>query len=190
MRMWVWSLAMLSGLRIQSCHKLWCRSQMRLRSALLWLWYRWAAAAPIGPLAWELPYAAGAAVKRKKFHFCFSTTWCPSAITHFVAHIFLPIVPIVVTVLPLSCSASLNTPGTFYFYIITSPEHLGICGDLILARYGLCQLPLLSVATAWFKGLCYIEMKNKFDMLITLRSDSEIQNNLHNFSWLLCRGEE
>ena len=33
---------------------------------LLWLWYRPAAAAPIQPLAWELPYAAGAAVKRKK----------------------------------------------------------------------------------------------------------------------------
>ena len=26
--------------------------------ALLWLWCRLAAEAPIGPLAWELPYAA------------------------------------------------------------------------------------------------------------------------------------
>ena len=25
MRMWVWSLALLSGLRIQCCHELWCR---------------------------------------------------------------------------------------------------------------------------------------------------------------------
>ena len=32
----------------------------------LWLWSRPAAEAPIGPLAWELPYAAGAAIKRKK----------------------------------------------------------------------------------------------------------------------------
>ena len=32
----------------------------------LWLWRRPAAAAPIGPLAWELPHAAGAALKRKK----------------------------------------------------------------------------------------------------------------------------
>ena len=32
----------------------------------LWLWCRPAAAAPTGPLAWELPYAAGAALKRKK----------------------------------------------------------------------------------------------------------------------------
>ena len=31
---------------------------------LLWLWYRLAATAPIQPLAWELPYAIGAAVKR------------------------------------------------------------------------------------------------------------------------------
>ena len=34
--------------------------------ALLWLWHRPAAAAPIGPLAWELPYAADAALKRKQ----------------------------------------------------------------------------------------------------------------------------
>ena len=39
--------------------------------ALLWLWCRLAAAAPIGPLAWELVYPAGAALKkkRKKIHF-------------------------------------------------------------------------------------------------------------------------
>ena len=35
-------------------------------SEWLWLWCRLAAAAPIGPLAWELPYATGAALKRKK----------------------------------------------------------------------------------------------------------------------------
>ena len=34
--------------------------------ALLWLWRRPAAAAPIGPLAWESPYAVGAALKRQK----------------------------------------------------------------------------------------------------------------------------
>ena len=34
--------------------------------ALLWLWCRPAAAAPIRPLAWELPYAAGVALKRQK----------------------------------------------------------------------------------------------------------------------------
>ena len=33
---------------------------------MLWLWYRPAAIAPIQPLAWELPYAAGAALKRKE----------------------------------------------------------------------------------------------------------------------------
>ena len=35
--------------------------------ALLWLWRRLAAAAPTGPLAWELSYAAGAALKKKIF---------------------------------------------------------------------------------------------------------------------------
>ena len=32
----------------------------------LWLWCRPAAAAPFQPLAWELPYAADAALKKKK----------------------------------------------------------------------------------------------------------------------------
>ena len=34
--------------------------------ALLWLWRRLAATAPTGPLAWELPYASGVALKRQK----------------------------------------------------------------------------------------------------------------------------
>ena len=34
--------------------------------ALLWLWCRPAAVAPIGPLAWELPHVVRAALKRKK----------------------------------------------------------------------------------------------------------------------------
>ena len=34
--------------------------------ALLWLWRRQAATAPIRPLAWELPYAAGVALRRIK----------------------------------------------------------------------------------------------------------------------------
>ena len=37
-----------------------------LDPALQWLWCRPAAAAPILPLAQELPYAAGAALKKKK----------------------------------------------------------------------------------------------------------------------------
>ena len=34
--------------------------------ALLWLWHRPAAAAPIRPLAWEPPYAAGVALEKAK----------------------------------------------------------------------------------------------------------------------------
>ena len=37
-----------------------------LDPALVWLWCRLAATAPIQPLAWELPYAIGAALKRKQ----------------------------------------------------------------------------------------------------------------------------
>ena len=33
---------------------------------LLWLWHRPAAVAPVGPLAWEPPYAMCAALKRQK----------------------------------------------------------------------------------------------------------------------------
>ena len=38
-----------------------------LDPALLWLWRRLAAIALIQLLAWKLPYAAGVALKRKKF---------------------------------------------------------------------------------------------------------------------------
>ena len=44
------------------CNKLLQRSD----PVLPWLWYRLAAAAPIRPLNQELPYAAGAAIKRGK----------------------------------------------------------------------------------------------------------------------------
>ena len=50
MRTWVGSLASLSGLRIQLFHELWSRP---------------AAAGLIQSLAWELPYATSAALKRK-----------------------------------------------------------------------------------------------------------------------------
>ena len=45
-----------------------CAVSRRLGSdlALLWLWCRPASAAPTGPLARELPYAVGVALKKKK----------------------------------------------------------------------------------------------------------------------------
>ena len=64
MSMWVWSLASLSGLKIQCCHKLWHRSRMWLGYEELW--HRPAAEATIQPLVWALPYAAGLAEKRGK----------------------------------------------------------------------------------------------------------------------------
>ena len=50
-RLWIRSLTSLRGLRIWCCRELWC-----------WL----AAVALIRPLAWEPPYAAGAALKSNK----------------------------------------------------------------------------------------------------------------------------
>ena len=43
--------------------------------ALLWLWRRPVAAAPIGPLAWEPPYAAGTALTRTKQNQKNNLTW-------------------------------------------------------------------------------------------------------------------
>ena len=51
LRLWVRSMALLSGLRIQRCCELWCRL---------------AATAPIRPLAWEPPCVAGAALEKAK----------------------------------------------------------------------------------------------------------------------------
>jgi len=46
---------------------------------LLWLWHRLAATAPIRPLAWESPYATGAAqemAKRQKKNFLYYNRKC------------------------------------------------------------------------------------------------------------------
>ena len=42
-----------------------CGADHRIGSdmVLLWLWHRLAAAAPIRPLGWELPFAVGAALE-------------------------------------------------------------------------------------------------------------------------------
>ena len=59
MQMRVRSLSSISGLRIRLCHDCGCVPM------LLWLQHRLAAVAPIKPLAWEPPYAAGVAQKDK-----------------------------------------------------------------------------------------------------------------------------
>ena len=40
--------------------------RLDLDPALLWLWCKLVATTPIRPLAWELPYAVGMALKSKK----------------------------------------------------------------------------------------------------------------------------
>ena len=65
MRMWVWSLALLMGQ--ESGVAVSCGVDCRCSSdpALLLLWCRLAAVAPIRPLAWKLPCATGEALKGK-----------------------------------------------------------------------------------------------------------------------------
>ena len=64
MRTQVRSLGLLSRLRIQYCRELWYRSQTQLGSGITVAVGRLAAAAPIQSLVWDLPHAAGAALKR------------------------------------------------------------------------------------------------------------------------------
>ena len=65
-KMQVQSLFSPSGLRIWHCHSCSVGCRCALDLMLPWLWCRLAAVAQIRPLAWELPYAAGRAVKRKQ----------------------------------------------------------------------------------------------------------------------------
>ena len=59
-------LTLLNGLRIWHCHKPQCRIPHFYGCGISWrLWHRLAAVALIRPLAWELPCATGAALKRK-----------------------------------------------------------------------------------------------------------------------------
>ena len=59
MRLWIQSLASLSGLRIWPCYELWCVGHRSGSDPdLLWLWRR--------PLAWEPPYAADAPLEKTK----------------------------------------------------------------------------------------------------------------------------
>ena len=64
--MWVWSLASLSGLRIQGWRSYGVGCRCDWDPALRWLWCRPAALAPIRPPCWELPYAAGVGLPPQK----------------------------------------------------------------------------------------------------------------------------
>ena len=59
-------MALLSGLRIWRCRELCCRLQTRLRSPVAVTVVQAEATALIGPLAWEPPYALGAALEKAK----------------------------------------------------------------------------------------------------------------------------
>ena len=65
MRIQVRSLALLSRLSIQHCWELWCRIKMCGSDLALLAVVQLAAAALIRSLAWEPPYVAGVAPKKK-----------------------------------------------------------------------------------------------------------------------------
>ena len=64
------SIPGLTQLSILNWHKLQHRSQIWLRPHVAMAGYRPAAAAPIRPLVWELPYATDVALKREKKKEC------------------------------------------------------------------------------------------------------------------------
>ena len=66
MRMWVRTLVLLSGSGSGIAVSCGVGHRFGLDPAFLWLWCRPTAVAPIGLLAWELPYAMGAALKKKE----------------------------------------------------------------------------------------------------------------------------
>ena len=61
----------LSGLRIWRAMSYGVGCRLGLDPTLLWLWRRPVAVALIRPLAWELSYVMGAALKKKKKSFSF-----------------------------------------------------------------------------------------------------------------------
>ena len=65
MRMQVQSLPSLSGLKLSIWHHSSCNVDLTCASDPVLLWYRLVAVATIQPLAWELPYAAGMALKKR-----------------------------------------------------------------------------------------------------------------------------
>ena len=66
MGMWVWSLALLSGLRIWCCRDLWCRLQVRLGSCVSVAVVQVGSTALIRSLAWKLPCATNNGPRKKK----------------------------------------------------------------------------------------------------------------------------
>ena len=64
MRLWVRPLALLSGVRLWRAMRCGVGCRRSWDPALLWLWHRPVATALMRPLAWESPYAAGAAIEK------------------------------------------------------------------------------------------------------------------------------
>ena len=88
MRMWVQSLASLSGLRIGISVSCGVGRKQGLDPMVSWLWCRLAAAAPFQPLPWELVYAAGAALKEEEEKESYTTY--PAGLAFLHTAVFLP----------------------------------------------------------------------------------------------------
>ena len=66
LKMWVQSLALLSGLGIRRCRVLWCRSQIQHRSCVAVVVMQAIGYSSNSAPSLELPYAMGTALKGKK----------------------------------------------------------------------------------------------------------------------------
>ena len=78
MRLWVRSLALFSGLKIQCCRELWHRLKTQLGCRVAWLWPRPVATAPIGFLGTSMCLGCGPRkdkTQKKKKKKASAVTW-------------------------------------------------------------------------------------------------------------------
>ena len=146
------------------------------KPVFLWLWHRPAAVARIRPLAWQLPYSAGAALKKKKKKRpkCSLCTWCQQGLGVAGGNwiCFYAAFPLREQCLPFS-GAWLALPsqiGSFHlfdfspcpsFVILCSLNSLAFLGCLpgfLILILGMSWL----VFSFWIGNICTCKNKKKF----------------------------
>ena len=178
MRTWVQSLALLSGLRIQHCHSCGVSCRHSLDPVLLWLWSRPAATALIPLLAWEIPYAAGAALKKrqKKNSFAYS-----HAITQkFIPNRSLHRVPMISAFFGLHPHVEVPRPGIKLCHS-SDLNHSNTTPYLLIARLPgnsyICFLIVLNLRR--FLSICFT--------VFQIRNNSLLQDKPYSHSFKTIR---
>ena len=128
-------------------------------SKLLWLWLRPVAVAPIWPLAWGLPHAAGVALKKSKKKKEKSERELNSIPLHFIYLLSLPDRPSTCMQLTLCLGldvANLSGLPPFFAFFLTRAKENFICKNYRILEYHLCNIPLSSQTAFWNFWSCPI----------------------------------